>query len=90
MKALRHAQIRSYFFGHGENSLAPTSQTADFGDLSIFKIIEGTYRLLSLPKLATNPSYQAQTRTPNSALATTTTRSTAPRARYTRKSRRRL
>jgi polyribonucleotide 5'-hydroxyl-kinase len=41
MKALRHAQVREYFFGHGENTLAPSSQTCDFGDLNIFQIVEG-------------------------------------------------
>jgi polyribonucleotide 5'-hydroxyl-kinase len=41
MKALRHAQVREYFFGHGENTLAPSSQTCDFGDLHVFQIIEG-------------------------------------------------
>ncbi|KAL5115674.1 Cleavage polyadenylation factor subunit clp1 [Pleosporales sp. CAS-2024a] len=40
MKALRHAQIREYFFGHGENTLAPSSQTCDFGDLNIFQIAD--------------------------------------------------
>lgn len=43
MKAFRHAQIRAYFFGYGENALAPHSQAADFNDLNIFKIIEGTF-----------------------------------------------
>ncbi|KAH7394949.1 Pre-mRNA cleavage complex II protein Clp1-domain-containing protein [Phaeosphaeria sp. MPI-PUGE-AT-0046c] len=38
MKALRHAQVREYFFGHGENTLAPSSQTCDFGELHIFQI----------------------------------------------------
>ncbi|KAF2032627.1 Clp1-domain-containing protein [Setomelanomma holmii] len=42
MKALRHAQVREYFFGHGENTLAPSSQTCDFGDLHVFQIIEPT------------------------------------------------
>jgi polyribonucleotide 5'-hydroxyl-kinase len=40
MKALRHAQIREYFFGHGEDALAPSSMSADFGDLNIFKVVE--------------------------------------------------
>ncbi|KAH6614287.1 Pre-mRNA cleavage complex II protein Clp1-domain-containing protein [Boeremia exigua] len=40
MKALRHAQIREYFFGHGEDALAPSSMTADYADLNIFRIIE--------------------------------------------------
>jgi polyribonucleotide 5'-hydroxyl-kinase len=42
MKALRHAQVREYFFGHGENTLAPSSQTCDFGDLHVFQINEGS------------------------------------------------
>lgn len=41
MKSLRHAQVREYFFGHGENTLAPSSQTCDFAELSIFQINEG-------------------------------------------------
>jgi polyribonucleotide 5'-hydroxyl-kinase len=41
MKMLRHAQVREYFFGHGENTLAPSSQTCDFGDLNVFQISEG-------------------------------------------------
>lgn len=41
MKALRHAQIRAYFFGQADNALAPHSQSADFNDLNLFKIIEG-------------------------------------------------
>ncbi|KAH8728750.1 Pre-mRNA cleavage complex II protein Clp1-domain-containing protein [Phaeosphaeriaceae sp. PMI808] len=40
MKALRHAQVREYFFGHGENTLAPSSQTCDLSDLNVFQIIE--------------------------------------------------
>ncbi|KAG9197967.1 Cleavage polyadenylation factor subunit clp1 [Epicoccum nigrum] len=40
MKALRHAQIREYFFGHGEDALAPSSMSADFGDLNIFRVVE--------------------------------------------------
>jgi polyribonucleotide 5'-hydroxyl-kinase len=42
MKALRHAQIREYFFGHGEDALAPSSMTAEYADLNIFQIVEGT------------------------------------------------
>ncbi|KAJ4334327.1 Cleavage polyadenylation factor subunit clp1 [Didymella glomerata] len=41
MKSLRHAQIREYFFGHGEDALAPSSMTADYADLNIFQIVEG-------------------------------------------------
>ncbi|KAF2993254.1 Cleavage polyadenylation factor subunit clp1 [Curvularia kusanoi] len=40
MKALRHAQIREYFFGHGEDALAPSSMTADYGDLNVFGVAE--------------------------------------------------
>ncbi|KAF9694689.1 hypothetical protein EKO04_007293 [Ascochyta lentis] len=40
MKALRHSQIREYFFGHGEDALAPSSMTADYSDLNIFRVIE--------------------------------------------------
>jgi len=43
MKALRHAQVREYFFGHGDNTLAPSSQTCDFGDLHIFQIVQGMW-----------------------------------------------
>ncbi|KAL1597989.1 Cleavage polyadenylation factor subunit clp1 [Paraconiothyrium brasiliense] len=42
MKALRHAQIRAYFFGTGETGLAPHSQSAGFDELNIFRIVEGT------------------------------------------------
>jgi polyribonucleotide 5'-hydroxyl-kinase len=41
MKSLRHAQVREYFFGHGENTLAPSSQTCDFGECCVFEIGEG-------------------------------------------------
>jgi polyribonucleotide 5'-hydroxyl-kinase len=44
MKALRHAQIRAYFFGHGENALAPHSQAANYDDLAIYKISESMCR----------------------------------------------
>lgn len=41
MRALRHSQIRSYFFGAGEAlPLAPSSQMADFADLNIFRVRE--------------------------------------------------
>ncbi|KAF1846602.1 mRNA cleavage and polyadenylation factor IA/II complex [Cucurbitaria berberidis CBS 394.84] len=40
MKALRHAQIREYFFGKGDETLAPSSQMADFGDLNLFKLVQ--------------------------------------------------
>jgi len=43
MKALRHAQIREYFFGLGENTLAPSSQTCDFRDLNVFRLNEGMF-----------------------------------------------
>jgi polyribonucleotide 5'-hydroxyl-kinase len=45
MKSLRHAQVREYFFGHGENTLAPSSQTCDFGELNVFEIGEGTLHI---------------------------------------------
>ena len=38
MRALRHAQIKEYFFGHGDETLAPSSQTADAADLHIFRV----------------------------------------------------
>ncbi|CAA9964830.1 mRNA cleavage and polyadenylation factor CLP1 [Pyrenophora teres f. maculata] len=41
MKTLRHAQIREYFFGKGDETLAPSSQTADTADLNIFRVTEG-------------------------------------------------
>lgn len=41
MRALRHSQIKEYFFGRaGDETLAPSSQTADFSDLHIFRIAE--------------------------------------------------
>ncbi|KAF2451205.1 mRNA cleavage and polyadenylation factor IA/II complex [Karstenula rhodostoma CBS 690.94] len=42
MKALRHAQIRAYFFGNADAGLAPHSQSAGFDELSIFRVAEGT------------------------------------------------
>ncbi|KAL5379275.1 Cleavage polyadenylation factor subunit clp1 [Paraphaeosphaeria sporulosa] len=42
MKALRHAQIRAYFFGNSEAGLAPHSQSAGFDELSIFRVKEGS------------------------------------------------
>lgn len=51
MKALRHAQIRAYFFGHGEAALAPHSQSASFDELNIFKISEGTLSTFSAMSL---------------------------------------
>ncbi|KAJ4368310.1 Cleavage polyadenylation factor subunit clp1 [Neocucurbitaria cava] len=41
MRSLRHAQIREYFFGKGDETLAPSSQTADFADLNLFNILPG-------------------------------------------------
>ncbi|CAI9627957.1 unnamed protein product [Alternaria burnsii] len=41
MEALRHAQIKEYFFGKGDETLAPSSQMADAADLNIFRAIEG-------------------------------------------------
>lgn len=41
MRALRHAQIKEYFFGHGDETLAPSSQTADAADLHIFRVVGG-------------------------------------------------
>jgi polyribonucleotide 5'-hydroxyl-kinase len=41
MRALRHAQIKEYFFGHGDETLAPSSQTADAVDLHIFRVVGG-------------------------------------------------
>ncbi|KAB2110849.1 mRNA cleavage and polyadenylation factor [Alternaria gaisen] len=41
MEALRHAQIKEYFFGKGDETLAPSSQMADAADLNIFRVIEG-------------------------------------------------
>jgi polyribonucleotide 5'-hydroxyl-kinase len=41
MKAHRQCQIRSYFFGAGdETALAPTSLSADFDDLTIYRIVD--------------------------------------------------
>lgn len=41
MQALRHAQIKAYFFGHTvEYALAPHSQSADYSDLNIFRVVE--------------------------------------------------
>lgn len=43
MRSLRHAQIREYFFGKAsaaDETLAPSSQTADFSDLHIFRLAD--------------------------------------------------
>jgi polyribonucleotide 5'-hydroxyl-kinase len=40
MRAVRHSQVREYFFGHGADTLAPSSQTTDFADLNIFRIVD--------------------------------------------------
>ncbi|KAF1838054.1 mRNA cleavage and polyadenylation factor IA/II complex [Decorospora gaudefroyi] len=40
MRSLRHAQIKEYFFGRGDEPLAPSSQTADVADLHVFRIVE--------------------------------------------------
>ncbi|KAF2473812.1 mRNA cleavage and polyadenylation factor IA/II complex [Lindgomyces ingoldianus] len=40
MKQLRQAQIRAYFFGHGENTLGPHSHMADYDELNIFRIVD--------------------------------------------------
>ncbi|KAF1919721.1 Pre-mRNA cleavage complex II protein Clp1-domain-containing protein [Ampelomyces quisqualis] len=75
MKAVRHAQVREYFFGHGENTLAPSSQTCDFGDLNVFQITEDDMALHrsadynEYAPLAVNLSSSIYTRvTPSSAL----------------------
>lgn len=60
MKALRHSQMREYFFGHGENALAPSSQTADFSDIHIFRILEGL-SLLGPSRTATTNSHTNST-----------------------------
>lgn len=51
MKAHRQRQIRNYFFGTGdETALAPTSLSADFDDLNIYRIVDGKSSLsASLP-----------------------------------------
>ena len=62
MKALRHAQIKAYFFGQGENALAPHSQAADFSDLHIFKISEGMPTISNSLQKESNSEYkQART-----------------------------
>jgi polyribonucleotide 5'-hydroxyl-kinase len=40
MRAVRHNQVREYFFGHGADTLAPSSQATDFEDLNIFRIMD--------------------------------------------------
>ncbi|KAF2129546.1 Clp1-domain-containing protein [Dothidotthia symphoricarpi CBS 119687] len=59
MRTLRHAQMREYFFGHGENALAPSSQTADFSDIHIFRIIDGATNPAFLPGDADEHDYEA-------------------------------
>lgn len=41
MRSLRHAQIKEYFFGHGDETLVPSSQTADAADLHVFRVVVG-------------------------------------------------
>lgn len=42
MKALRHAQIRAYFFGHtSDAALAPHSQSAAFDELAVYRVRDG-------------------------------------------------
>ncbi|KAF2198266.1 pre-mRNA cleavage complex II protein-like protein Clp1 [Delitschia confertaspora ATCC 74209] len=38
MKQFRQAQIRSYFFGHGENTLSPSTHWEDYSEMSIYKV----------------------------------------------------
>ncbi|ORY09668.1 mRNA cleavage and polyadenylation factor IA/II complex [Clohesyomyces aquaticus] len=40
MKQLRQAQIRAYFFGHGDHTLAPHSHMADYDELNIFRVFD--------------------------------------------------
>ncbi|KAF2188353.1 Clp1-domain-containing protein [Zopfia rhizophila CBS 207.26] len=42
MKQLRQAQIRSYFFGNGENALNPATHSVDYDELNIFRLIEAS------------------------------------------------
>ncbi|KAK3076158.1 hypothetical protein LTS18_013768, partial [Coniosporium uncinatum] len=42
MRQFRQAQIRSYFFGHAGMTLSPFTQTLDYSQLSIYKIIDHT------------------------------------------------
>ena len=43
MRTLRSTQIRSYFFGTGgDETLAPSSQMADFADLNLFRLLENS------------------------------------------------
>lgn len=44
MKALRHQQIREYFFGHGgeaQEALAPSSMMAEFAELGVLRVGDG-------------------------------------------------
>ena len=43
MKQLRQAQVRSYFFGHGENTLSPSTHWEDYSGMTIYKIVEGMH-----------------------------------------------
>jgi len=62
MKALRHAQIREYFFGHGENTLAPSSQSCDYADLHVFQLSDGNYNYYNFQ--STLISSEPQTNSP--------------------------
>ena len=42
MKELRRLQIRSYFFGSGDNFLSPSTYWEDYGALHVFKVVPGT------------------------------------------------
>ncbi|KAF1362702.1 Clp1-domain-containing protein [Lizonia empirigonia] len=62
MKALRHSQIREYFFGHGEDALAPSSMTADYSDLNISRRVTPasslTNKLLAITTASPNDKHE--------------------------------
>lgn len=62
MKALRHSQIREYFFGHGEDALAPSSMTADYADLNIFRVVESEFCLAYITLTLLHYTYQHETK----------------------------
>lgn len=43
LKQVRQVQIREYFFGDAKRTLSPHTQTIDFGQITIYKIHQGSY-----------------------------------------------
>jgi polyribonucleotide 5'-hydroxyl-kinase len=46
MRQFRQQQIREYFFGHGNVTLSPLTTQVDFGQISIYRILDSMSSLL--------------------------------------------